>query len=129
MLLDMNIFSHPKELILRMEELDIIELDLDDEKYYLTENGYKYFESDEWNVTEYKDDDLYASTTHYLYKKPKEFKYYLYLLIPAIIITVIINYNNSRHTNLDLPSGTMEIMKKQIDSLINKMDSLPKQTP
>lgn len=85
-LLDMNNFSHPKELILRMEELDIIELDLDDEKYYLTEKGYAYLSP---KIKKRKIENKPIALTRRFYRDPQIIKFNIQLLYLAIIVGII----------------------------------------
>ncbi|MCT4582697.1 MAG: hypothetical protein N4A35_14870 [Flavobacteriales bacterium] len=126
--LDIKIFPSPKELISKMEKLDLIELDLDDDKYYLTEHGYDYHEKLTSKKRNYYYENVPISLTHYYHKNPKRLKVIVFMLIPTLLIVCAIKIiSPKKNKGLNLPTGTHQHIQHQLDSLLKVHDTLPKQ--
>lgn len=94
-LLDLKVFSHPKELVGEIESLGLIELDQNDTDYYLTEEGYGCIEKRDETLksNHYFEEKPIVFSTKYQ-KSPERLKFVFYLLIAFFTITGIIYFIN-----------------------------------
>lgn len=97
-LLDLNVFSHPKELVGEIESLGLIELDQNETDYYLTEEGYDCLEAGR-DMIKVKKNNFYFEEKPIVFstkfqKSPERLKFVFYLLIAFFMMTGIIYFIN-----------------------------------
>lgn len=127
-LLDLNMFSHPQELVGEIESLDLIELDQNDTDYYLTEKGYDCVEAGGWSsmgdeVDEYSNEEnVYSSVGkqsvgEYLLSEFKGFVTLFFVLLVIVSCLLLIGrFVNDEKLN-PIPKELLKSFRFQADSL------------